>query len=327
MVDHAFSSCFPRYPGTTCHVQVRGAILLLPGCFDGAVALLAAPALDSANAAAVGLMRAAAARFVRNLTLSLVAAAPAADAGGGDGLPGFPTPQLSAPQAAALHAALLAVATAPLPHAVAALAAAPAAAAASAAAGPTASAAGVAAKAEAEAAAGAAGAAADGAWALRTLMAKEEGLRLTKAPTACQLLVAALAAAAASAQVPVSVCARRSGVGAPQSSGVYAHFRRGCRTCGEVLTARGNPHPLPSVLVARAAGTQVGVATALVAVVQALAQQADAVATLVGAGLLRALADALALDGAGPPVCLIVHGACAWSMTYTPHSPGSRPRE
>jgi hypothetical protein len=56
---------------------VRSAVLLLPGAFDGAVALLATPPHDPASAAAMAAavesMRASATRFVRNLTLALVA--------------------------------------------------------------------------------------------------------------------------------------------------------------------------------------------------------------------------------------------------------------
>ncbi len=65
---------------------VRSTLLLLPGAFDGAVALLthkpapllsasasATPVLVAARVAAVEAMEAAAARLVRNLTLSLVA--------------------------------------------------------------------------------------------------------------------------------------------------------------------------------------------------------------------------------------------------------------
>mmetsp|Transcript_13566 Transcript_13566/g.16155 ORF Transcript_13566/g.16155 Transcript_13566/m.16155 type:complete len:2188 (+) Transcript_13566:81-6644(+) len=114
--------------------QVRSKVLSMSGVFDGAVVMLARTE-DGKDSAAQGALRSAAARLVRNLTLSLVA---------GSDDSGKSYPELSSSQVLSLHQTLVAITTC---EAI-----------------------------DDEQR----DAAADCAWALRTLMAKEEGLDLTK---------------------------------------------------------------------------------------------------------------------------------------------------
>jgi hypothetical protein len=126
--------------------DVRAKVLCMPKVFDGAVALLGNT--ENNTSIAQGALRSAAARLVRNLTLSLVT--------GNDGYSGQSYPELSSSQVNELQKTLVRIATCEAVD-----------------------------TAQMDASA-------DCAWALRTLMAKPEGLELTKSSTCVTKLLDAL---------------------------------------------------------------------------------------------------------------------------------------